>query len=493
MKNIKLFFCSLIATCMLISCADLETVNLNNADIDKALGNPNEWEAIIQGQFNPLWHATQLWRSGAAFTMGTVADAVTSSWGNFGMRDMSSEPRIRINNSETYTYAYFIEYPYYNFFSVIGTVNDILKKIAEDPSVAPQDANGEVITGKLQSVGHFLQGAAFGNLALMYDKAQFADETSDPLTAPELPFDDYNTLMDKALGKLDQAVSEAQAAPDFTVGYWNGLSLTKEEFIAVIRTMQARFVAYKSRTPAENDSNDWGRVMSFARQGIQSDFVVTGDGNLWWDAYKYYGSEPIWSRADYRVMQALASNIPGRFPEDGSHPFPIHAPEDVIDQRIDTDFTYAETIFFRANRGLYHFSHYHHTRYFDHYPGATGPMPHILKAENDLLIAEALVRTGGDRAEAAALINATRVDRGGLPALDGSESDADMITAILHERYVELMLTAGGLPFFDRRRVADDDGSFAPYSGLQPGTFRQMPIPAKELNVLEEEIYTFGG
>ena len=493
MKKIKISIFALLAIIFLVSCADLETVNLNNADIDRALGDPNEWEGIIQGQFNPLWHSTQHFNSAPSFNMGTVADAITSSWGNFGMRDLSSEPRVAINNSETYNYIVVLEQPYYNLFSVIGSVNDILKKISEDPTAEPKDGDGNVITGKLQSVGHFLQGAAFGYLSMAYDKAQFADETSDPLTAADLPFDDYKTIADKAVGKLDQAISEAQSAPDFTMGYWNGVVMTKEEYIALIRTYQARILAYNPRTPAENSSVDWGRVMSYAREGIQSDFSVEGDGSSWWDAYKYYGSEPIWARVDYRVMQTLADGIPGRFPEDNSHPFPIHAPEDVKDQRIDTDFTYHEAIIFRANRGLYHYSHYQHSRYFDHYPGASGSMPHILKDENDLLLAEAIIRSGGDKSEAAALNNATRVERGGMDALDGSEGDDVLLEALLHERLVELMLTGGGLPFYDRRRIQDDDGSFAPYSGLQPGSYRQLPIPAKELNVLEEEIYTFGG
>lgn len=38
-------------------------------------------------------------------------------------------------------------------------------------------------------------------------------------------------------------------------------------------------------------------------------------------------------------------------------------------------------------------------------------------------------------------------------------------------------------PFFNRRRV----------DGLTTGTPRHMPVPAKELDVLLKEIYTFGG
>jgi len=41
----------------------------------------------------------------------------------------------------------------------------------------------------------------------------------------------------------------------------------------------------------------------------------------------------------------------------------------------------------------------------------------------------------------------------------------------------------GPTPFFNRRRI----------DGLLAGTPRHMPVPAKELDVLVREIYTFGG
>lgn len=489
MKNIKFL---ILATLFFFSgaCADLETENRNNPDTDAVLGNPQDWEGVIASQFQRIWIGTQHWQSAFALTMGTSADVMTSSWGNFGMRDMSSEPRKAIPNSETYNYAYFLEFPYYRLFSVVGSVNDILRLIEENRDVVITDSNGEEINDKLVIAGKFMQGYAYGYLALGYDKAQFTDETTDAAAAADLAFDEYSVLMTKAMGKIDEAIALASSSGDFTISYWNGLNLSKTEFIALMRTFQARFLVYNARTDAENQATNWSQVLSYAEQGLQEDFVVLGDGGSWWDAYKYYGTQDGWCRVDYRVIAAMAKDTPSRFPEDNSHPL---AEPEAIDNRLTTDMQYLEDIPHRADRGLYHFSHYDYTRYDAHYPDGTGPMPFILKAENDLIIAEALVRTGGDKARAAGLINTTRVDRGGLPALTGSESDQELIDAIMHERFVELFATGAGVPFFDRRRLPDDDGSFAPYSGLQPGTFRQLPIPAKELNVLGEGSYTFGG
>ena len=51
----------------------------------------------------------------------------------------------------------------------------------------------------------------------------------------------------------------------------------------------------------------------------------------------------------------------------------------------------------------------------------------------------------------------------------------------------------GATPFFNRRRIDGFSiGSLGP-SVVQTGTPRQMPVPAKELDVLLRSHYTFGG
>jgi hypothetical protein len=57
-----------------------------------------------------------------------------------------------------------------------------------------------------------------------------------------------------------------------------------------------------------------------------------------------------------------------------------------------------------------------------------------------------------------------------------------LLEYIDYEREVEL-LNSSGMAFFRRRHV----------DGLQNGTLRHLPIPAKELETLQLPIYTFGG
>jgi hypothetical protein len=101
------------------------------------------------------------------------------------------------------------------------------------------------------------------------------------------------------------------------------------------------------------------------------------------------------------------------------------------------------------------------------------------------------------------LINRTRVGRGNLSALSGGDSNTDLLAAIFYERDVELMDTGAGQGWFDRRRIdksltyngipIGNTWSFRGGSGLQLGTPRHLPVPAKELETLGLPVYTYGG
>ena len=160
------------------------------------------------------------------------------------------------------------------------------------------------------------------------------------------------------------------------------------------------------------------------------------------------------------------------------------------DAGAGTDFAYAGKAIFRAARGQYHQSNLGHIRYsYLAYPGyglptedGKGLTPVYTATLNDLLWAEGLIRSGGSGALAATLINKTRVTRGGLTALTGGEGTPALLAAMQYEQDIEL-LGMGSEGFFNRRRI----------DGLKAMTPRQMPIPAKELDVLKREFYSFGG
>ena len=151
------------------------------------------------------------------------------------------------------------------------------------------------------------------------------------------------------------------------------------------------------------------------------------------------------------------------------------------------DYRYNPSIPYSVARGIYFFSYWSYNRY--HYFGedspnaGLGPMPVFLKAENDLIRAEALVRTNGDFNLAATLINNTRVTRGGLPPVTGALTADQLLSYIRYERLVELYTTHLAVGWGDARRNET----------LQAGSFRSLPVPASELGTLNLPIYTFGG
>ena len=132
----------------------------------------------------------------------------------------------------------------------------------------------------------------------------------------------------------------------------------------------------------------------------------------------------------------------------------------------------------------------------------TGPDPFYTPEMNDLLWAEGEIRSGGDKNLAATLINNSRVGRGGLAPVAGSDPDTVLIDALKYEQEIEFM-GQGATAFFNRRRSGYNApagtcpgttcGRFPYVEGLIPGTPRQMPVPAKELSLLLRSSYTFGG
>jgi hypothetical protein len=282
-------------------------------------------------------------------------------------------------------------------------------------------------------------------------------------------------------------------------------------------TMAARQLAYTPRTPEENAQVNWAKELAYAEKGISSggssfDLVAKGDGgNNWFDLQKGYGEFQAWVRVDQRVIQladptqprvwATATGPERAQPADDR--FAKGTPNASGDVKTPgADFWYYKsTGSWDVARGVYLFSSWGHARWISYgYDGPsatrfTGDVPYVLAAENDLLIAEGLIRTGGDKARAAALINKTRVGRGHLPALTGGSSTNDLLAALFYERDVELFDTGAGQPWFDRRRI-DKSLTYNGINigaGLQPGTPRHLPLPAKELETLGMPVYTYGG
>ena len=515
MNQFAFYLLIAVISLSIVGCQDLAVENENAPDRAIAFAQTGDVVNLARGTFEDYWTAIQTCGAGALF-YSTIADENSSSWANWAMRDMSSEPRIAWDNSPTYSRGGVVSNPWFWNYAGISNTNDVLLAISNaeeqesvDNNIFTRDESEDAQdTARLKAFVKMNQGLMHGSLSLIYDQAFVFDETVD-LDNDELELRPYAEVNQEAIRILEEARAIA-SANDFTLNDWIwGLTLDSQEMVRLINSFIARFMVQVARDEAERAAVDWNQVMGLADNGIQKDFAPndTQAGALY-DCVKFYGQNgTTWSRADYRTI--------GPADESGGYDAWLAAPLqsrfvfDVItsDRRIvgsdsdptvdGSDFEYQGTNGpFPAARGTYHYSSHNHKRYqYYNTNKAVGLMPHILVAEMELYKAEGLLRTGGSTAQVAEILNKTRVGRGmmnpasgsdpaGSPSDDQSHLDSASLWAKLkHERRIETFQTAAGLAYFDKRGLGD----------LVQGTPIHFPVPGRELETLGLQNYTFGG
>ncbi len=480
-------------------CGDLEVTNPNAPDVERALASANDVKNLAVSTLNS-WYTTSTALE-PFYAASVTSDNHTSNFGNFGMRFNNLEPRLPYENLSAGNDRETARQPWDFNYSTLGAANDALKAFGGGLSLG-----STAETNKYKNLAQFTQAASLMNLALWFDKAFIVDETFDPAgPKPELkPFADVSAA---AVAKWEAAIAGSNGSTaSYTqseipvVGNLTGSKLNRLE-----NTLAALTMAYTPRNAAQNAAVNWAKVAAFAEKGIGTgsagapfDLLVTGDNTTWYSYINYYGNEHSWVRVDHRLINLMDGTTPPKFngtvPPKGTSP----------DARYESDFQYCQAsnpapvsglgsclspVIGDPGRGIYMQAVWYHRRYSHHArttPVTAGKtaVPYILAAESDLIRAEALIRSGGSKATAATLINSTRVTRGKLSTLTGAETNAVMLAAIDYERQVELLSTNG----FELQRARQD---LTPR--LQVGTWRHLPIPAKELETLGLPIYTFGG
>lgn len=490
---------SILAPAAMLSvaaCAELDVANPNNPDISRALASPADVAKIAKSSVNSWYLASTYYEP--YMMLQVTADAATGNFGNFGMRFNNLEPRIAYNNNSAGSDAEVAVRPWDDNYSALGAANDALIAIKGGLVIPGEDG-----TDKAKSAALFAQAAALSNLALIFDKAFAVTENTDLSVAPELI--PYTQVRDSSLKSWDALI----ALTNGKTWSWDSdvfpltVAQTAANVNKIANTMAARTLMLSARTGTENAATNWARVLGYAEKGITNgttgfDIAIVSDGgNNWYDYIKLYGNLDSWTRVDQRLINRMAPNVPVKY--NGTNVPPVSQDNRLAIATLPcganptnclatstADYVYLGTVIGDPARGIFMQSPYYHRRYRDvsfafNTSTHTGkPQVYVLAAENDLMIAEALVRTNGDLNRAATIVNKTRVGRGGLAPV--AANSAALLAAIDYERDVELLNT-NGVSFFDRRR----------YDGLQAGTPRQLPIPAKELETLSLPNYTFGG
>ena len=534
-----------VAALMATGC-NLSVENPNSPDAPRAFVDPAGLQQLMSGAFR-TWAETR----GNYYVMplDAQADNYTASWNNAAMRFYSSvgsdcPSRCGWTNSATAPEAAggpTVEALWYGYYTVLSGATDVLRGIQNGLCFDNDCTTDSTLTIRNKAIAKMQQGMALAGIAMVYDQGFIVDENTDLSNPSALPFATRAEVRDAALAKFDEAFALAADAPA-GVGPWDtppewmgvgsGTSYSNTQIRQLIRTMQAELVALFPRNGAENTANDWASVVTYASQGISSgtpfnwQFYIDISGReCGIDCMKTWGNSVATERVDTRVAALLTSNHLDPWPSPGGNPCPTVSTDlrvgdgtfgpsgnanydqvsiDPATGSAGTDYACAGVVVFPAARGSYHQSNLQHVRYHElAYRGedlpaddGTGQDPYYTTQMNDLLWAEGVLRSGGSAATAAGLINNSRVTRGGLTALTGGEGTPALIAALQYEQEIEFM-GQGVDPFFNRRRsgyTAAAAGGRPPYNdGLIPGTPRHMPVPAKELNVLQRAVYTFGG
>lgn len=498
-----------------VGCNSLDVTNPNLPDADRALRSPSAISGIAGGTIRTFFNTYNGLEATGPLT--AQAESHTASWNNFNMNFYSSLDLDNTRNSRGWQNDPFltgrtsVQWFWQGYYSVASSARDVLKAIRVDSIEFDDPAEA----ARAEAVAELMLGASLGQIAINYDKGYFFDETTDLTT---VAYVDRRVLRDSAVAHLQNAAALAAATPFNVPTAWtnNAAGYNNETLVELANSLAAMTLAYWPRNDAENAAVDWAEVAALAADGLTTDFVIVGDG-----CASFCPEMQSWTNDVYgiRVHTRVAAlldpatqvdpyddanygspppNSPDARLGDGSFGTAEMADPNDLDYgtiertaNAGTDFAWIGYEAFNPVRGQYHQSNIAHIRYdasgeqsLNSIYSGYGPVPLMMAAQNDLIHAEALARSGGDLTLAATLINRTRVGRGNLsPAAAAGDGAPQLLLYIEYENEVEL-LSQGASVFWNRRRSP---------AGLRTGTPREMPVPARELGVKLQPLYTFGG
>jgi hypothetical protein len=277
------------------ACFDLDVVNQNNPDIERALRDPSDVEQVIASAFI-IWY-NFFPSDDASEVYPQLADEVTST---LVQRQFywAQEPRAPLDNNPNGDQVWIPRLPWDQLSECIANANDGLKPLAgrnedytpraEGPMrLVTPDGNGNASdhTDRAYVFAKMMQGFCLGYLALTND--QVATATEDTII-PE-GFDnqqewerthlkDYHANLALAIKSLEQAIERANSGDPFqtpTSGWVNAQSYNNQQLAQLAHTMIARLLVSVPRTPAERAAVDWQKVLFHTERGLTYDFGPT--------------------------------------------------------------------------------------------------------------------------------------------------------------------------------------------------------------------------
>lgn len=308
-------------------------------------------------------------------------------------------------------------------------------------------------------------------------------------------------------------------------------SLTRDQFVQLVRQMRARFRAQVARTPAERGAVNWDAVIADANAGVTAPVMVTIGGSSGWNIG--FQSSQMHVSAGWSQISPLywgMADVSGAYdawlatPLSNRAPFLVVTPDKrwpqgatrAAQQAASPEPTSATSFPYVRNRSTsldvpgdpWGTSNYDYVRYkYIRNAASTGVFPEFRPEEANLLAAEGYIRKG-QFALAAAKIDPSRV-RAGLPPLAGvvnsladpvpggaqcvprvpvgpaftSTACGNILEAMKYEMRSELAHGRFGSWYFDSRGWGD----------LVAGTAFHFPVPNQEMDARARPFYDMGG
>jgi len=386
---------------------------------------------------------------------------------------------------------------------------------------------------RARAFGGFVAGADLGWGAMIYDSAAVVNTGMPSDSIP--PLSSAQDVVKAALLMLDSALAYAtNPAAAGTGGFplpatWlGGNAYSATQFARLVRSYRARFRAGVARTPAQRNAVDWQKIIEDTEGGIQEDFLVSVGGSTGWSlgdlsqiyvdpgwgqislmyfgmadvsgAYKTFITTPLNQRNGFFLVVTPDKRWPAGATRAAQQTASVQ-PTSTASKPYISNRTVADVAGDGWGVSYYDFYRYKYIRNSSN----QGLYPEFMKAENDLLAAEAYIRTG-NIAAAAGKIDLTRVANGGLPALSGvvtsatqvvpggascvpqvpiggSVSCGTILEAMKYEKRIETAYSSFGRWWIDSRGWGD----------LIEGTAYEYPVPYQEMQSRQRPYYNLGG
>ena len=499
------------ASVLAAGCLELGVENSNSPSETDVFTTPSNLESVIGSTWGIFWGVAQGARANSTYPvtqLSALGEETTSA--DAAVHEVIQEPRIPYNNRDAGQWA--ARKPWYDLYEVIANSRDALKSIESGVKIGAVNAanpNG-ADTPRAKVFAKMTMGLAHLYVGLMIDSGFVTDENTDADTfVYELK--PYPELIAHGIAQLEEAIAEAKAAPtNFTLpATWiNDQTYSRDDLVRFMTSYIVRGRVYGARNPAERAAVDWTRVLALLDQGLtatralQVQAVLTNSNT--WSTNVQRTQLQTNARVDYRLIgPADTSGNYQRWlaaPLGERRDFQILTP----DRRIHaasgptaagTIFGYLATQTMSSALGTYMHSRYRGIKWGTTYY-QTGLIQTMNATEMDFIRAEALYRLGR-RAEAATIINKTRVANGKLPevTIDGPPPGSacvpkkddgtcgDLWDALMYEKRIETFGLEPLIPFADRRG----------WGLMLKGSLIQFPVTGRELQTLGKPVYTYGG